>query len=172
MKEILLNYDNITEDQIDKTVVRVKSILVNDKNEALVGYSFDEFQFIGGHVEEGENPNDTIIREIKEETGINVKEKVEPFIKLTRYYKNYKGRDENRNSIIYYYAIRVNEEPKIDKTTYTESEIRGNFTIRKIPLKDLVNEIRKDMLKDKHQHLIDEEMIEVFDLYDINQLIK
>ena len=90
MKEVLLNYDNITEDQIDKTVVRVKSILVNDKNEALVGYSFDEFQFIGGHVEEGENPNDTIIREIKEETGIEIKEKVEPFIKLTRYYKNYK----------------------------------------------------------------------------------
>ena len=172
MKEVLLNYDNITEDQIDKTVVRVKSILVNDNNEALVGYSFDEYQFIGGHVEEGEDPNDTIVREIKEETGIDIKEKVEPFIKLTRYYKNYKGRDENRNSIIYYYAIRVDEEPVIDKSMYSESEIRGNFTIRKIPLKNLVDEIRKDMLTDKSQHVLEKEMLEVFDYYDINQLIK
>jgi len=60
--------------------VTIYSILFNDNNEFLaLQYRDGKWAFPGGHLENGENWNKAILREIKEETGID---KDEIFIKL------------------------------------------------------------------------------------------
>ena len=54
MKEILFNYDCLTKDDIDEVVVRVKGLIINDRDEITLCYSHNTYQFPGGHLEEGE----------------------------------------------------------------------------------------------------------------------
>lgn len=88
MKAIITNDFNLKEEDVTEVVKRVKILLINSKNEILLGYSRNEYQCPGGHVEKGESLVDTINREVQEETGIelNVK-KAEPFACNIGYYK-------------------------------------------------------------------------------------
>ena len=54
MKEIIYNYENLKEEEIDEVVVRTKALIINDKEEIILGYSAKTYQFPGGHLEEGE----------------------------------------------------------------------------------------------------------------------
>jgi mutator protein MutT len=65
-------------------------ILINDKNELLLQKKTTDYKpypgcwaLFGGAIEEGEDPEEAIIREIKEETGLLV----EPTFYLKRQYK-------------------------------------------------------------------------------------
>ena len=44
MKEIIYNYNNITEDDIDRKVKRAKIILENDEGNILLVKEFDAYQ--------------------------------------------------------------------------------------------------------------------------------
>ena len=59
MKEIFINEDNLSKNEINEEVIRVKGLIINDKNEILLGYSNNTYQFPGGHLEEGEAISDT-----------------------------------------------------------------------------------------------------------------
>jgi len=94
MKEIIIDNDNIKNEKIDEEVTRVKALIVNDKNEILLVHCYDEYQFPGGHLEDGEKNEDGLLREIKEETGIITKiEDYSYFITVKDYTKNYRGTD-------------------------------------------------------------------------------
>ena len=69
MKELILNEDKLKDKEIDDYVTRVKAIIVNDKKELLLGLSYNDYQFPGGHLEKDEEPVKGLIRELKEETG-------------------------------------------------------------------------------------------------------
>ena len=72
MKEIVFNHDNLEESDIDEVVVRTKALLINDKEEITLGYSHKTYQFPGGHLEENESLEECLIRELKEESGIDL----------------------------------------------------------------------------------------------------
>ena len=124
MEEIIKNENNLNENDITNVEIRVKAILINDKNEVLVGYAGNRYQFIGGHVEENEDLLETAEREILEESGItiNIDKTIKPVAKYTAYYKDYPIENENRKNEIYYYIIKCNEEVDYSKTNYTELE--------------------------------------------------
>ena len=44
--------------------------IINSNNEILLGYSYHDYQFPGGHVEDGESLIEAMNRELLEETGI------------------------------------------------------------------------------------------------------
>ena len=67
MKELILNEDKLKDKEIDDYVTRVKAIIVNDKKELLLGFSYNDYQFPGGHLEKEEEPVKGLIRELKEE---------------------------------------------------------------------------------------------------------
>lgn len=54
MEQIIVNKDCIQEKEITEIVKRVKAIIINSKNEILLGYSHDDYQFLGGDVENGD----------------------------------------------------------------------------------------------------------------------
>ena len=71
MKEYIHNYDNLVENDITETVIRMKVLLINSKS-IILGYKRGIYQFPGGHLEENETFKDCIKREVLEETGCEV----------------------------------------------------------------------------------------------------
>ena len=105
MREIFINDDNLQENDINYTVVRVKGLIINSKNEILLAQNNNTYQFPGGHLDEGESLDECLQREIKEETGIDVSINTEPFLRIVSFCKNYFSMGKNVKSIIYYYKV-------------------------------------------------------------------
>ena len=166
MKKIITNDYNLKEEDMTELVRRVKVLLINSKNEILLGYSHNEYQFPGGHVEENESLINAVNREIEEETGIKLNSsQTEPFACVIGYYKDWPRAGKNRKIEIYYYEIKTDEIPKLDNTKYTDSEKEGNFELRYIPIDNVENELLKNSELYEDKHGIVKEMLKVFQIY-------
>ncbi len=153
MEKIILNEDKLLDSDIDVVVTRVKVFLMNDKNEIMVARSGGGCQLPGGHVEEGEDLFDTVIREIKEETGMVLERDdiVEPFFEVSHYIKNYKNLGINRVAKIIYYLVRTNRTADISNINLTENEKNNNFVIDSINFDDfeiVLNDIKHNNEKE------------------------
>lgn len=165
MKEIFINNDKLKDEEMDEDVTRVKSLLINDKNEILLGYSHNTYQFIGGHVEKEESLENALIREIEEESGIKLDHvDSKPFALIKYYSKNYHNSGKNRCNKIYYYAVNTNAKPKLNNTHYTTCEKDGNFELRYVNLSD-VKRVLVDNNKISKYKDIAYEMLRILDIY-------
>lgn len=166
MKTIIKNKNNLKEQEMTETVKRVKILLINSKKEILLGYSHNDYQFPGGHVEKDEALIETVNREITEETGIELKlKKLEPFACAIGYYKDWPEKGKNRKTEIYYYEVITDIKPDLDNTQYTKDEIDGNFELRYIPLNNVENILKENANKYGDKNGIAGEMLELFKLY-------
>lgn len=169
MKELITNKDHLNEKDITEVVKRVKVLIINSNNEVLLGYSNNNYQFPGGHVEEGETLIETVLREIKEETGIELKKiDVEPFARAVGYYKNWPSEGKNRKIEIYYYEIKTDEKPNIENTNYTANELKGGFLLKYIPLDNVEEELKRNTSEFGDKKGIAREMLELFEIYKNN----
>ena len=169
MKQIITNNYNLTDSDMTEVVRRVKLLLVNSNNEVLLGYSHHEYQFPGGHVEEDENLVDAINREVLEETGIELNiTHIEPFACAMGYYKDWPAEGKNRKIEIYYYEIKTNKKPDLNKTSYTENEKNGNFELKYIPLSKVEEVLKTNTLEFGDNRGIAKEMIDLFKVYKEN----
>lgn len=166
MKTLIDNKDKLKFEDITDNTIRVKAIMVNDRNEILLGYSFGEYQFPGGHIELGEDLNEGLKRELLEETGMIIDtSKLEPFMLIEHLTKDWPDVGNNRLSKIYYFIIKTNEEINLNKTNYTIEETIGNYELRYIPL-DFVEEIlMKNSEKSAKSKVIATEMLEAINEY-------
>ena len=166
MKEVLYNYDNLTLDDIDEVVIRTKGLIINDNDEITLGYSNGTYQFPGGHLEDGEKLEECILREIKEETGIEIKDaKMKSFEKITHYTKNYHNTGINRKNEIYYYIVRTNTKFDMNNASLDEREKECGFTVKTIPLKDFENTLIKSIPDNPRNEVIVEEMLDAYKEY-------
>lgn len=166
MKEIITNRDNLTESDVTEVVKRVKVLLINSKNEIILAYSHNNYQFPGGHVEDGEELIETVNREIKEETGLelNVRD-IEPFACSIGYWKDWPEEGKNRKTEVYYFEVPCDLEPDLNNTNYTEHEKDGNFELRHINLSKVEDELRKNSKEYGDKNGIEREMLELFKIY-------
>ena len=166
MEKIVTNDYNLKEEDMTEVVKRVKLFIINSNNEILLGYSNNEYQCPGGHVEENEDLINTINREMKEETGIelNLKEAT-PFACTLGYYKDWPEEGRNRKIEIYYYEIKTDEKPNLNNTNYTENEKKANFELRYIPLDNVEKVFIENANKYGDKHGIAKEMLKVFKIY-------
>lgn len=166
VKQIITNNYNLTDADMTEVVKRVKVLIVNSNNEVLLGYSHNNYQFPGGHVEENETLIQTVNREVLEETGIDLGvDNIEPFACAIGYYKDWPAAGKNRKIEIYYYEIKTDEKPNLENTEYTENEKEGNFELRYIPLMNVKEELRKNAEEYGDKKGIAREMIDLFDVY-------
>jgi 8-oxo-dGTP diphosphatase len=107
-------------------------ILENDKREFLLalrdnkpGIPFpDHWDLIGGHVEEGETPEEALIREVKEELNIDIKD-----YSFFRTYECLTG--DAYENIKYIYTGKINIP--IEEVTLLEGERPQYFSREEIP---------------------------------------
>lgn len=166
MKEIVMNKHNLKEEDITEIVKRVKVILVNSKNEILLGYADHDYQFIGGHVEEGESLDETVNREIEEETGIELNlSSLQPFAVNYGYYKDWPKEGKNRKIEIYYFEVFTDKKPILEQTHYTQSEKENEFKLEYIPLIDVEDILNENVNIYGDKHGITKEMIELLKFY-------
>lgn len=87
--------------------------LVYDKNRILVvdrkKKDWPGLTFPGGHVEKDENFNDSVIREVKEETGLSIKKPILCGI------EEFKTKDEDRYLMLYYKTNKFTGKIKSSK---------------------------------------------------------
>jgi len=109
-------------------------IIINDKNEVLlIHHNAGHWDFPKGHMEDGETEVQTAIREVKEETNIDVEVKEE-----YRYSTKYSPKEDVIKEVIYFLARNISDnkqaqleevsevkwfgmEEAIDKITYDNS---------------------------------------------------
>ena len=166
MMEIIKNKHKLQENDITEVVKRVKILLINSNNEILLGYSHNDYQFPGGHVEANEELIDAVNREIIEETGINLNIKdIEPFARNVGYYKDWPEEGKNRKIEIYYYEVKTDEKPNLNNTSYTEHEKDGNFESKYISLSNIEEVLIENANKYNDKRGIAKEMLELISLY-------
>ena len=139
MKQIFINENNLTDEDIESSVIRVKAMIINSNNEILLAHNNGTYQFTGGHKEDDETLDDCLVREVKEETGIDVKLQTGPFMQIVTYDSNYFGTGKKVCSKIYYYVIYTDEVPNYEETHYDELECQTEFNLFYLDVNSLEN---------------------------------
>ena len=135
MKEIIHNNDNLTEKDCHNIVKRAKLIVENSKQELLFVVEDNNMFLIGGHVENNELDNNTLIREIKEEAGIDFNPNVDkPFLCIKYLTKDYPEVNKNTLYITNFYFLKSDELiPNVNNLNLTKEEQAHGFHLEYIP---------------------------------------
>ena len=166
MKEIFVNVDNLNSFDIEEEATRVKALIINNNNEILLGYSYNCYQFPGGHMEENEDILEVLKREIKEETGMDIDvSNTKPFLLSKFYIKNYPKTGKNRYNKIYYVLVKTNKKPDLKNTDYTQEEIIGNYELRYVKKDEIVNTLIENCKLYPESKDITNEMLLMLDYY-------
>lgn len=165
MQTIIFNDYNLSEDQIEKSVIRVKGLIINSSGKILLAHNNNTYQFPGGHLEDNEDMDDCIIREIKEETGIDVKVNERPFLCIKTFDNNYFGTGKKVLNSIYYYRFFTDDMPNFEETQYDELELATEFNLFYVVFTDLENFLNKAIDEGSIDANICREMIYVFNAY-------
>ncbi|MBQ6497250.1 MAG: NUDIX hydrolase [Bacilli bacterium] len=165
MKEIIINDKNLTENDMESEVIRVKGLILNSNGKILIAHNNNTYQFPGGHVDGDESINECIVREIKEETGINLKVTEDPFMSIVTYNQNYFGTGKKVLSKIYYYRFFTDEEPNLEETEYDELELATDFNLFYVNFEDFDSFLEKNIESGELDENIGREMLYVFSEY-------
>ena len=121
-------------DKIQKTVAlaiafdKSQNILVSRRNDEYTPEAHNKWALIGGKVEYGENPEDTLKREFKEETGLEIENaKLLPKV-FTQLWTNKHGQEYQVILLVYSCSIinppenAVSQDPKISELKYISAK--------------------------------------------------
>ena len=143
LKEIIYNNDYLTDEDITEKTYRARGVIINSNDEILLGYCDELYQFPGGHVEDNETILECLIREIKEETGIELNYNDKPFYIVKYYNKDYPKKGINRYTEFDYFLIKTDQKPNLNNTNYDEYEKENNYELKYIKLDKLKKEFNK-----------------------------
>lgn len=166
MKEIVINENNLKEEEINEEVTRVKAIIVNDKNEILLACCDNEYQFPGGHLDDGEECIPGLIREVKEETGMETNaEDYECLMTIKNYVKNYRETNKKRCNKMIYYVLKKNYDINLENACFSDYEKKGGFRLELVPLDNVEEVLIKNSSHHDFAKIIAEEMLQVLKEY-------
>ena len=164
MKEFVINDDNLTEEDIEMRVTRVKALILNSSGKILLAFNNNTYQFPGGHVNENEEIDECIKREIREEVGIDV-EVNEPFLSIETYDNNYFNTGKKVLNTIYYYRVFTDLEPDFSRTKYDDLEAKTDFDLFYVDFSNLEKFIISKIDSNEIDSKIAREMLHVVKEY-------
>lgn len=153
-------------EEIYEIKTKSRSVIVNESGKILVANYGGVYLFPGGSVEEGENPLDTIIRELKEETGFSLQQ-MECFLKVNYFQNRYPTRDGrviNRLLITYYYIGYEAGAIKCERKL-TEKEIKDGFELKYYSIEEIEQMLLQNKTDNPRCEYFDKEMKLVIDNY-------
>ena len=94
MIDLIINEGNLEINEINESNSKVRAILIDEENRVLIANYGGVILFPGGSIDNGENINQAIIRELYEETGAIYEEADLTFlIQLDFFQRNYVKRN-------------------------------------------------------------------------------
>ena len=122
-------------------------IIINDRNEVLlIHHNAGHWDFPKGHMEEGETEVQTAIREVKEETNIDVEVNEE-----YRYFTQYSPKEDVIKEVIYFLARNItdNEQAQLEEVSevkwFSMKEAIDQITYDNS--RDILIQLKKDLEK-------------------------
>lgn len=147
MKKIIYNDNNLIKDDINNVIKRAKILIENSNGEILLVQSYNNYFFLGGHVENDEDDKTCLKRELLEEAGMDVSlDNIELFMRINYYNKDYPKSGINTYTVANYYVLKTDVKPNLSIINLTDDEKKGNFTIKSIKkdeIIDILDESRK-----------------------------
>lgn len=166
MKRILINKHSLSKEDLDYKVIRIKAFFVNSNDEVMLAYNNNTYQLIGGHLKKDESLEDCLKREIKEETGIYLKNMSTPFLNITTYDNNYFGTGKKVENSIYYYRICSDAVPDLSNTEYDDIELQSEFNLFYVRLSEFERFINNCVVEGTIDKNIANEMLIALEEYD------
>lgn len=169
MKVIVHNRKNKDINNCTKVIYRARAIIINSNNELLLGHMDNTYQFPGGHANDSESIENCLVREIMEETGIDIRGKyTNPFCVVKNYEEN--NVDKNSYSEFYYFEIHTDEKYDLSRTNYDEYERGCNYTLKYMNINDVINMLNKDINLNRINKIVYPDMIAVLNEYVKNKM--
>ena len=169
MKEIVLNKAKLKPEEITEVLDKARIVLRNDTGEFILSH-FERVYFLpGGKIELGETSAQAVIRELKEETNIDILlDDTEPFALVKNYLRDYESNDgEVVNRLVNtYYFTGFTSKDDIQYFNLTIPEKRDDlraFYIDMEEARELLKEYNKENPKATYLAL---ETIKVLDEYE------
>ena len=166
MKIVVHNDDNLKKEDINLNVYRSRAVLINSNNEILFGYLGGTYQFPGGHAEKNETIEDCLVREVKEETGIDITGKfTKPFYKIEYYNKDYPQNGINRYCVFNYFIVKTDDKYDLSKTNFDEYEKEYNYELRYLKINEVEQILSNEIDNNEISKVIYPEIIDVINTY-------
>ena len=141
LNNIMINECNLKDDEIKEYKTKARLISVNENNEILVIKYDDVYLLPGGSVNTGEDIKKGLLRELKEELGVNLSEaKLECSTLINFYQRDYIKRNNTKvNRLIQTYYFVTDKEiiPNLAETELTEEEKNSEFKVLRMNIDDL-----------------------------------
>ena len=165
MKEIIYNEDKIKDEEIHEWVKRAKLLVVNSKEELLLAHTDDSYYLLGGHVDGNETDYECLVREIKEEAGIDYDPKLDdPYVSIKYLLKDYPEVGLNKGYISNYYVIYDDMIPNPKNVNLTDGEKEGHLKLVYIHKDRILDEVRPYLDKCKRRNVV-RDTIDVLEEY-------
>lgn len=140
MSTIIYNKDNLEEKDINRISRRAKAVIKNSDNEILLACVNSNYHLPGGHLEENENFEECLVREIEEEIGALIPlEERTPILTITYYNKDYPSVGTNSKTVANYYEVCADIVPNLDNVNLTEDEKKGNFKLQYVKESEILD---------------------------------
>jgi len=142
--KILLNPKNLIPDESWQKFRKVRAVIENNDGCFAISHEAGKYIFPGGKCNEKEDNLTAIQREIKEETGIDIKtEDFQKVLELETMYDNAVDYKTNtikpRHTITTYYYVKTNQNIDPNNMNLTKGEIKENFKIAFVDKNTLLN---------------------------------
>ena len=125
------------------------AIVINKNNKILlVHHNAGHWDFPKGHIENGETEEQTAIREVKEETNIDI-----IINNKYRYTTSYSPKENVMKEVVYFLAQNVDEDkkPQLEEVSevkwFTLEEAMNTITYENS--KEILNKLKKDIEEEK-----------------------
>lgn len=122
-------------------------IIINDQNKILlIHHNVGHWDFPKGHVEDGETEVQTAIREVKEETNIDVEVNEE-----YRYVTKYSPKEDVMKQVVYFLAKNINDnkQAQLEEVSevkwFTYEDAMNTITYE--TSKEILTKLKKDLEK-------------------------
>ena len=125
------------------------AIVINKNNKiVLVHHNAGHWDFPKGHIENGETEEQTAIREVKEETNIDI-----IINNKYRYTTSYSPKENVMKEVVYFLAQNIDEDkkPQLEEVSevkwFTLEEAMNTITYENS--KEILNKLKKDIEEEK-----------------------
>ena len=168
MKKVVVNKYDLSDSDIDKEEKRVKILMFNSRGELLLCRVNGVYNFVGGHIENGETLGVCAQRELLEETGIRLDpSRFTPFFELQQYEQNYYNLGKNYLTTIYFMEGNTDVHFDYSKRQLDSKEAKKDFSLAYVPFDEIENVLNQNrpVAKQAKREFITDEMLYVISEY-------